>query len=348
MLKVLGSDARHFSTAVNLASGEERSVLTLVDNASTDDTEDICRRFLRKDSRITFRRNKTNIGSAANFNAVFELSRGKYFMWAAHDDLWHPTYVRRCAEVLNQYNDIVLCGSEVNFIDELGHSIAHKKYNRLHTHGMDVRRRVRAVTETVGWFLFYRVLRPEVLRQTHRYRTAYGGDVILLMELLFHGSTFVLPERLFSYREIGKTSARYRMDITGVANVPTLFTPYTDLARNLLDVINQASIGSTAKAAMRSDLIENVCETNAYCRGQIIKEPPPIEDMPLYRRKGRVARGDNSETALRSRWLRKALYWISVLDRHLRPILPNMMFKTMRRLVLRACGWAAASRPRDR
>src|SRR4029434_7870788 len=97
-----------------------RLELIVSDNASTDDTEDICRRFVRKDSPITFRRNETNVGAAANFNAVFELSRGHYFMWAAHDDLWHPTYARRCVEMLKQDADIVLCSSDVNFVDECG------------------------------------------------------------------------------------------------------------------------------------------------------------------------------------------------------------------------------------
>ena len=37
-----------------------------------------------------------NIGAAANFNRLCR-STGKYFKWAAHDDLIHPSYLRRLA-----------------------------------------------------------------------------------------------------------------------------------------------------------------------------------------------------------------------------------------------------------
>ena len=50
--------------------------IVISDNASTDRTREICSEYCKKDGRIRYSRNDTNIGSARNFNRVFELSRG--------------------------------------------------------------------------------------------------------------------------------------------------------------------------------------------------------------------------------------------------------------------------------
>ena len=64
--------------------------LIISDNASTDRTSEICRRYLAKDSRISYYRNKENLGGPKNYNRVFELSSAEYFKWAAADDIACP------------------------------------------------------------------------------------------------------------------------------------------------------------------------------------------------------------------------------------------------------------------
>jgi glycosyltransferase involved in cell wall biosynthesis len=60
--------------------------IILSDNASTDQTEAICREFAVHDPRVHYHRNATNIGASANFMRVLDLAQGEFFMWAACDD----------------------------------------------------------------------------------------------------------------------------------------------------------------------------------------------------------------------------------------------------------------------
>src|SRR5262245_52473779 len=64
--------------------------LIISDNASTDETETICRSYVARDERIRYSRNATNIGGARNENLTTTLARGRYFRWAAHDDYLEP------------------------------------------------------------------------------------------------------------------------------------------------------------------------------------------------------------------------------------------------------------------
>lgn len=61
--------------------------LIISDNASTDNTSQICQAYAVKDTRIQYVRQNTNMGAEANFLYVLSASRSKYFMWAAGDDL---------------------------------------------------------------------------------------------------------------------------------------------------------------------------------------------------------------------------------------------------------------------
>jgi glycosyltransferase involved in cell wall biosynthesis len=74
--------------------------IVISDNASQDGTEAVCRQYAREDRRVVYLRQSDNIGALANFEFVFQQSNAPYFMWAAHDDSWHPEFVQRCMAAL--------------------------------------------------------------------------------------------------------------------------------------------------------------------------------------------------------------------------------------------------------
>jgi len=76
--------------------------LVVSDNASTDGTEAICRKYAAQDSRIRYLRLPRNIGATPNHNHVFAESRGELFKWASHDDLYGRDLLRLCVEALDE------------------------------------------------------------------------------------------------------------------------------------------------------------------------------------------------------------------------------------------------------
>ena len=57
--------------------------LIISDNASDDETENICQKFAGKDSRIRYIRQDKNIGLYQNENFLLSKATGKYFMFSA-------------------------------------------------------------------------------------------------------------------------------------------------------------------------------------------------------------------------------------------------------------------------
>src|SRR5215469_10321355 len=87
----------------------EQLEIIICDNASDDDTINICKEFVLKDKRCKLYQNQQNIGPVANFNKTLSLASGKYFMWAAHDDIILPDYVRSCVSRLESEADLIGC-----------------------------------------------------------------------------------------------------------------------------------------------------------------------------------------------------------------------------------------------
>jgi len=97
--------------------------LIVSDNASTDETEAIVREASKRDERIRYVRNNTNIGALPNSNRVFELAQGRYFCLAAHDDRHAPNFLERLVAVLEENPDAVLAYGRTTLIGEEGEAL---------------------------------------------------------------------------------------------------------------------------------------------------------------------------------------------------------------------------------
>jgi glycosyltransferase involved in cell wall biosynthesis len=89
--------------------------LIISDNCSTDDTSEICRAFVSRDSRVRYIRQQNDIGQKNNFHFVLKEARSPYFMWASGDDYWYNTFIEKNVAVLDTDPTIGDSVSEVQF-----------------------------------------------------------------------------------------------------------------------------------------------------------------------------------------------------------------------------------------
>lgn len=72
-----------------LAQTYENWELIIVDDCSSDTTEDVVKSYL-KDERIIFLQNKKNCGAAISRNIAIQKAKGKWIAFLDSDDLWLP------------------------------------------------------------------------------------------------------------------------------------------------------------------------------------------------------------------------------------------------------------------
>ena len=97
--------------------------ILISDNNSQDSTQEICKHFSKKNKKIKYVRQNTNIGADANFEFCLRNSNADYFFFAAHDDLHSSNYVEACVRSLRQNPDCTACYPKMRFMDEEGRSM---------------------------------------------------------------------------------------------------------------------------------------------------------------------------------------------------------------------------------
>ena len=174
--------------------------LVISDNASTDGTEAICRDYAARDPRVRYHRNEVNVGASANYNRTFELGRGQYFKWAAHDDLLAPTFLERCVEALDRDPAVVLAYTQAKAIDDKGQVV--KVYpGKHHFNAPTPRERFyEFVLDPHPVVAVFGLMRRDALARTRLIGQYAGSDRPLLSEMSLLGKFHEVPEHLFFYR----------------------------------------------------------------------------------------------------------------------------------------------------
>jgi glycosyltransferase involved in cell wall biosynthesis len=176
--------------------------LIISDNASTDATESICRRYATQDPRVRYIRQPRNIGAIPNHNAVFAASRTELFKWASDDDLYARDLVERCVASLDEQPDVVLAHSWTALIDDAGTVVEAMPYP-LATSSPDVGVRFRSMLFDDGGDDDYGVIRADVLRRIPPYDSYHRSDRTIIAELALHGRFHQVPEWLYFRRQHG-------------------------------------------------------------------------------------------------------------------------------------------------
>jgi len=179
------------------------------DNASTDLTAAICQEYAQRDTRVRYFKNETNIGASPNHNRVFELSRGKYFAWMAHDVEQLPGMLSRCVHEMNENSPpVVLAYPRCLQIDENGLPLDDRAPTiashdpRPHRRMGEVIRQISYVTQHYGLFL------ADALRKTRLNGSYPSSDYVLTAEMAMLGELREIPEVLVRRRNESQHGTR--------------------------------------------------------------------------------------------------------------------------------------------
>lgn len=263
--------------------------LVISDNASTDATSEICRRFVERDPRVCYVRNAQNIGIAANFTQSFGLVSGRYFKWMAADDMLAPGFVRACVQTLESDPSIVLVTSKPTLVGEDGRTPLEYDAMRGVFVGSYVglpiesaepymserpSKRFRGVLMSMPGRAInnfaYGLMRSEFVLQTLPVGPYIGGDKVFLAGLSLHGKLALIDESLFIWRHheaqfsmmspgdaakaVARVASDWRMSQVREYVRTVMVSPISmgEKARCLLTIIEKVFVGSMRQMFLRS------------------------------------------------------------------------------------------------
>jgi putative sugar O-methyltransferase len=184
------------SAAINslLAQSYRNFRLVISDNASTDSTESICQYYAAHDNRIRYIRQATDVGGPMNFRFVLFEAHTPYFMWAACDDLWAPSFVEKTIAFLEANPDFVCCQSQVLFTENgRERNVATGTYPLIGSWQENV---TRFLTNPSDNSRFYGLFRTHALKAVHPTRSFFSLDWAVSCATLRYGKHAELPDIL--------------------------------------------------------------------------------------------------------------------------------------------------------
>jgi teichuronic acid biosynthesis glycosyltransferase TuaG len=91
--------------------------VVIVDDCSTDNTEDIINEYLLKNRNIIYYKLENNSGAAIARNKAIELANGRYIAFIDSDDIWYPRKIEKQLEFMKEKN-AAICYTAIEMIDE--------------------------------------------------------------------------------------------------------------------------------------------------------------------------------------------------------------------------------------
>jgi glycosyltransferase involved in cell wall biosynthesis len=184
--------------------------LIISDNASTDGTRKICEEYQKYDDRIQYICQKKNNGPTENFRFVLFHAKAKYFVWAASDDLWEPTFLSKNIDLLESNSSIMGSISEVDFFGKYADrynskssKIIKNKHVRPFSGSFSEKAKIALLT---GDTMIYAVYRTNLLKKCMPTEEHFRDGMILMLSLLKFGD-FSVYDKILMHRSADGVSS---------------------------------------------------------------------------------------------------------------------------------------------
>jgi glycosyltransferase involved in cell wall biosynthesis len=177
--------------------------IIISDNASTDTTPEICRRYTEQDPRIVYYRQPATVPPVENFLFVLGKARAPYFMWAAHDDVRSLEFVEKLLAAFEANRRAVLAFGD--FVDMRRDGAVPAKSTSPEP-GAPRWRRLWAMAFS-RFHYAYGLWKTDVLRSVPWVHNGWWPDLPLMMSASMLGDFVRVPGAELRYRV--RDNARY-------------------------------------------------------------------------------------------------------------------------------------------
>jgi len=211
--------------------------LIISDNSSEDRTSEICLEFANKDKRIRYYKQEENMGPEKNFGFVLYHAKYDFFVWAAADDIWEETFLKKNIEQLLSNDRLVgsisnvikfgentrRTGSKIKkFADKINSKFS--KYGAYSITGT-YEERIRICLKNNSAQSVYGIFRTKKLKESFVESKNSAIDLCVILMILKHGEIDVINENLLKCRT-GGISGKGKIEIINSFGIKSIVLPH--------------------------------------------------------------------------------------------------------------------------
>ena len=200
-----------------LKQTETNFEIIISDNNSIDNTASIIKKMLIKESRIKYYRQKKTLTIFKNFDFVLRKSKGKYFLWIAHDDYRDKNYIKKLICAIDDDESAILAFGDLQY---LNYNLNEKIIFDFHTENKHILSRM-AKTAFIQCFHIYGVWKTDKLKKLSFFGTSWWGDLPFMLSACCLGTFKYVSGTNFYYFNDNKLSKEriYYQDLKSKFNL---------------------------------------------------------------------------------------------------------------------------------
>lgn len=196
--------------------------LILVDDASTDNTYQVCETYAQKDARVRLYRNAQNLGMMPNWNHALEYITGEYWGKLDADDWWDTSFIEQCVNILENQPDVgMVCGRYV-LVDEKDDLILDSEYqlpeafkNNSTDFIWKVKKGVYGMFDPVLAQQGNGLIRTDILHELRNYTLLPAGDTEFYFRIGAHYKIYFIDELMHYHRVWAENYTRTQVLASG-------------------------------------------------------------------------------------------------------------------------------------
>lgn len=166
--------------------------LIIVDDCSSDGSEEVVKPYMERDARIRLLQNSANSGVAVSRNYALREAKGRWIAFLDSDDLWHPEKLER----------------QLRFMVEKGYAFSYTQYAEISEAGMETGTLVSGPRRLTRWGITSYCWLGCLTVMYDRDRVGLvqvpdikkNNDYAMWLEISRKADCFLLPECLAQYR----------------------------------------------------------------------------------------------------------------------------------------------------
>ena len=220
---------------------DQADCVIIGDNASTDDTEAICREFVDRYKHIRYIRHETNVGAVRNLIRLANLVETEYVLQiGAHDEL-PANYMATLKNLLRANPDAVCAYGKCSRLEWDGTISKTHDFANVHTGMMDDDPYIRAVTFFRGkqpYDLIFGLFRSDsAIPIFMEMKQIAGCDHFLIVAALLDGKFLYTPETAYLRRMVhpNDTNKDYMKRIVGDNSSKKMSRDFTAVGMQIRD-----------------------------------------------------------------------------------------------------------------
>jgi glycosyltransferase involved in cell wall biosynthesis len=171
------------------------------DNCSTDRTASIVNSYAKENPNVKLIKQEKNLGLTNNFNYLVSQALGKYFMWAAHDDMRDPTYIAKCVSKLEESDRYGLCAPRAKVKSNDSENDTWQSCLPKDLESTNEVKRFKSAVREFPAVAMYGVYRTSQIRETSLLPNIVGSDLLFIQDLVLNCVFVEIEEYLFFYTE---------------------------------------------------------------------------------------------------------------------------------------------------